>query len=69
MTGNYIITSSCECMGDCIPLCPVECIHRGVTAEGRKFSYVDQSRCVDCGACMLVCPIEGAVTFVKRIHN
>jgi NAD-dependent dihydropyrimidine dehydrogenase PreA subunit len=69
MSGHYFITHSCEAMGDCIPVCPVECIHSARTAEGRKFSCVDQSRCVDCGACMLVCPIEGAVTIVKSLHD
>lgn len=61
MTGHTFITHLCECVGDCVPACPVECIHRGVTAEGDKFSYIDNNRCIDCRACEIVCPIEGAV--------
>ena len=61
MTGHTFITHVCECIKDCGPVCPVECIHRGITAEGRSFSYIDESICIDCGACQAVCPIEGSV--------
>jgi Fe-S-cluster-containing hydrogenase component 2 len=61
MTGHTFITHLCECIGDCVPTCPVECIHRGVTMDGLHFSYIDNNRCIDCGACASVCPIEGAI--------
>lgn len=61
MTGHTFITHLCECIGDCVPVCPVECIHSGTTAESRRFSRIDDSRCIDCGACHSVCPVEGAV--------
>ena len=59
-----IVTHTCEGLGDCIAVCPVECIHwvEGQTNDkGTKFVYIDASTCIDCGACLSICPIEGAI--------
>ncbi len=65
MALSYTIVSNvCEGLGDCIAVCPVECIHwvDGKTNEkGTKFVYIDASTCIDCGACLSICPIEGAI--------
>jgi NAD-dependent dihydropyrimidine dehydrogenase PreA subunit len=59
-----IVADLCEGIADCIPVCPVECIHwaEGKTnVKGTKYTYIDDSTCIDCGACLSVCPIEGAI--------
>jgi ferredoxin--NADP+ reductase len=59
-----VVTSVCEGLGDCIPVCPVECIYwaEGQTnAKGTPFVYIDGSECINCHACLSVCPIEGAI--------
>jgi len=59
-----IVADVCEGIGDCIPVCPVECIHwaEGKTnTKGTKYTYIDDATCIDCGACLSVCPIEGAI--------
>lgn len=65
MALSYTIVShTCEGLGDCIAVCPVECIHwvDGKTNDkGTKFVYIDASTCIDCGACLSICPIEGAI--------
>lgn len=65
MSFSYTInTDICEGIADCIPVCPVECIHwaSGKTnAKGTKYVYIDAAVCIDCGACLSVCPIEGAI--------
>jgi len=64
-TMSYtIVADVCEGVADCIPVCPVECIHwaEGKTnAKGTKYTWIDDSVCIDCGACLSVCPIEGAI--------
>jgi NAD-dependent dihydropyrimidine dehydrogenase PreA subunit len=65
MAFSYtIVADTCEGIADCIPVCPVECIHwaRGQTnTKGTKYVYIDAAVCIDCGACLSVCPIEGAI--------
>jgi NAD-dependent dihydropyrimidine dehydrogenase PreA subunit len=59
-----IVADLCEGIADCIPVCPVECIHwaEGKTnTKGTKYTYIDDATCIDCGACLSVCPIEGAI--------
>jgi NAD-dependent dihydropyrimidine dehydrogenase PreA subunit len=59
-----IVADVCEGIGDCIPVCPVECIHwaDGKTNEkGTAYTYIDDETCIDCGACLSACPIEGAI--------
>jgi ferredoxin--NADP+ reductase len=57
---THVITSLCTRQGDCVEVCPVDCI---VPAEkddpvwGKLF-YIDPDTCIDCGACVPVCPPE-----------
>lgn len=59
-----IVAHTCEGLGDCIPVCPVECIFwvPGQTnAKGTQYVAIDGSECINCHACLSVCPIEGAI--------
>jgi NAD-dependent dihydropyrimidine dehydrogenase PreA subunit len=59
-----IVSDVCEGVGDCVPVCPVECIHwaEGKTnAKNTKYPWIDDSTCIDCGACLSACPVEGAI--------
>src|SRR4051812_21848180 len=59
-----IVSDICEGQGDCIPICPVECIHwmKGRrNALGKRYAYIDDAACIDCGACLAICPSPGAV--------
>ncbi|MDY0323466.1 MAG: ferredoxin family protein [Candidatus Carbobacillus sp.] len=51
----YVITSPCigAKHGDCVEVCPVDCIH-----EGEDQYYIDPDVCIDCGACEAVCPVS-----------
>ncbi|GEN85317.1 ferredoxin family protein [Oceanobacillus sp. FSL W8-0428] len=51
----FIITSPCktEKAGECVEVCPVDCIE-----EGEDMFYIDPDICIDCGACEAVCPVE-----------
>ncbi len=60
----YIIHKDlCEAVADCVPVCPVDCIHpgEGTNAKGTNFFYVDEPICISCGACLAACPIDGAI--------
>ncbi len=55
---TYVITSMCERVGDCAPICPTDSIH---TVEGDSewpYYYINPDTCIDCGACMAECPTE-----------
>ncbi len=59
-----IVSDTCEGMGECRTVCPVECIVKVVVAKDdavRAISAIDPERCTDCGACRSVCPIHGAI--------
>lgn len=59
-----IVGDICEGIGDCIAVCPEECIHWAgskVNAKGTRYVYIDDSRCTNCDVCLFVCPISGAV--------
>jgi NAD-dependent dihydropyrimidine dehydrogenase PreA subunit len=58
-----IVSDICEGIGDCIPLCPEECIHWAdkINKKGAKYAYIDETKCTNCDACLFVCPISGAV--------
>jgi NAD-dependent dihydropyrimidine dehydrogenase PreA subunit len=59
-----IVSDICEGIGDCIAVCPEECIHWAEecrNAKGTGYVYIDESKCTDCDACLAVCPIYGAV--------
>ncbi|ALX47907.1 indolepyruvate ferredoxin oxidoreductase subunit alpha [Lentibacillus amyloliquefaciens] len=51
----FVITSPCinEKSGECVEVCPVDCIE-----EGKDMFYIDPDICIDCGACEAVCPVE-----------
>ncbi len=56
---TYVITELCTREGDCVEVCPVECIVPG--AKGNSdwpLFYIDPDVCIDCGACLPVCPPE-----------
>lgn len=50
----HVIVSPCigEKAGECVEVCPVDCIH-----EGEDQYYIDPDVCIDCGACVSVCPV------------
>lgn len=54
----FVITSPCqtEKAGECVTVCPVDCI-----AEGTDQFYIDPDVCIDCGACAAVCPVDAIV--------
>ncbi|MBB6452484.1 NAD-dependent dihydropyrimidine dehydrogenase PreA subunit [Salirhabdus euzebyi] len=54
----FVITSPCkgELAGECLAVCPVECIDKG---EDQFF--IDPDLCIDCGACASVCPVDAIV--------
>jgi NAD-dependent dihydropyrimidine dehydrogenase PreA subunit len=60
-----IVSDICEGAADCIPVCPVDCIHwpdgEPKNEKGFKYPYIDHDTCIDCGACLAACPVEGAV--------
>jgi len=60
-----IVADICEWVGDCVPVCPVECIlwvDGKTNAKGTKYTYITTDPpCIDCGACISVCPVEGAI--------
>lgn len=54
----FVITSPCidEVAGECLDVCPVDCIKKG---ENQYF--INPDICIDCGACMAVCPVDAIV--------
>ena len=54
----FVITQPCigEKSGDCVDVCPVDCIE-----EGDDQFYIDPEICIDCGACIVVCPVDAIV--------
>lgn len=59
---TYVITEKClgERYGDCVAVCPVECIHP-IEHEGKPFMIIDPQVCIDCGVCVPECPIGAIV--------
>ncbi|UOQ92456.1 ferredoxin family protein [Halobacillus shinanisalinarum] len=51
----FVITSPCkdEKAGECIEVCPVDCIE-----EGEDMFHIDPEVCIECGACEAACPVE-----------
>ena len=51
----YVIGAGCidELAGDCVDVCPVDCIH-----EFERILIIDPEECIDCGACEPECPVE-----------
>ncbi len=61
----YVITGSCSGVksGDCVAVCPVECIHPAPDSpefESAEQLYIDPVECIDCSACVDECP-AGAI--------
>ncbi|GAA0322591.1 ferredoxin family protein [Bacillus carboniphilus] len=54
----FVILEPCieEKAGECVEVCPVECIEKG---EDQFF--IDPEICIDCGACESVCPVSAIV--------
>ena len=59
----HVITTLCDRKGDCVEVCPVDCIVPGSKddPEWGKYFYIDANECIDCGACVGACPIDGAI--------
>ncbi len=55
---TYIITSQCERVGDCAPICPTDSIHFVEGNSDWPYYYINPDTCIDCGACMAECPTE-----------
>jgi ferredoxin len=56
---THVITSLCTRKGDCVEVCPVECIVPGPKGNPDwPLFYIDPDTCIDCGACVPVCPPE-----------
>lgn len=64
-----IVSDICEGKSDCIPVCPVDCIHwvedpskqKKKNKKAMDYTYIDNETCIDCGACLAACPVEGAI--------
>jgi NAD-dependent dihydropyrimidine dehydrogenase PreA subunit len=55
----YVITRLCTRAGDCVEVCPVECIVPGPTGNPDwPIFYIDPNSCIDCGACVAACPAD-----------
>ena len=51
----------CEGKGDCVDVCPVDCIHPRKDEgdfEAEKMLFIHPDECIDCGACVPACPVE-----------
>jgi len=57
---THTITVLCTRQGDCVEVCPVDCIVPGPKndPDWGKYFYIDPDTCIDCGACIPVCPPE-----------
>lgn len=56
---TYTITELCTRDGDCVEVCPVDCIVPGPKTDAKwPLFYIDPDVCIDCGACVPVCPPE-----------
>ena len=54
---TYVICEPCIGVksGNCVEVCPVDCIH--TTSEAEQY-HIDPEVCIDCGACVNVCPVN-----------
>ena len=60
---TFVITQKClgERYGECVQVCPVDCIHP-IEQEGKPFMIIDPQVCIDCGVCVPECPIGAIVS-------
>ncbi len=42
--------------GECVDVCPVDCIE-----EGEDQYFINPEICIDCGACVAVCPVDAII--------
>jgi NAD-dependent dihydropyrimidine dehydrogenase PreA subunit len=59
---TFVITEPCVGVksGECVDVCPVDCIHPTQSEpefEGIDMLYINPAECIDCGACESVCPV------------
>ncbi len=61
---THVITKLCTREGDCVEVCPVDCIIPGPKndSDWGAYFYIDPDTCIDCGACIPVCPPEAIFT-------
>jgi ferredoxin len=54
----YVIMDNCstEKAGECVSICPVDCIE-----EGPDQFFINPNLCIDCGACVATCPVNAIV--------
>jgi len=52
---TYVITAPCIDVkdGECLLVCPVDCIY-----VGGRMMYIQPDECVNCGLCVSVCPVD-----------
>lgn len=57
---THVITVLCTRQGDCVEVCPVDCIVPGPKddPDWAKYFYIDPDTCIDCGACAPECPVD-----------
>ena len=56
---TYVITELCTREGDCVEVCPVDCIVPAPKGDEKwPLFYIDPEVCIDCGACVPACPPE-----------
>ena len=63
----YVITEKClgEQYGDCVEVCPVDCIYPG-DYKGEPFMVIDPLTCIDCGLCLPECPVGAIVPKIEQ---
>ena len=54
----YAITHSCTRGGECMEVCPTNCIVPGLKDSAWPYFYIDPDNCIDCGACVSECPVN-----------
>ena len=57
----------CIGCGNCVHVCPKQCIQLQIDSEGFMYPIADSSICIDCGKCHQVCPVE--VSLKKEIET
>ena len=60
---TFVIAEPCVGVksGECVDVCPVDCIHPTESEPDRESAtmlYINPAECIDCGACEAVCPVE-----------
>ncbi len=53
---THIITGLCLRSGECVKVCPVDCIIPGQPIDAWPTYYIDPAACIDCGKCIPACP-------------